>query len=50
MGDDAENLAPVMASRATENRSGGLTILLIATLIGSVLLNLALLAFLAGNA
>ena len=50
MGDDAENLAPVMASSATENRSGGLTILLIATLIGSVLLNLALLAFLAGNA
>ncbi|MBQ73070.1 MAG: serine/threonine protein kinase [Planctomycetaceae bacterium] len=50
MGDDAENLAPVMASRANENRSGGLTILLIATLIGSVLLNLALLAFLAGNA
>ena len=50
MGGDSESPPPVMASSAAENRSGGLTILLIATLIGSVLLNLALLAFLAGSA
>lgn len=50
MGEDSESPTPVMASRTVENRSGGMTILLIATLIGSVLLNLALLAFLAGSA
>jgi serine/threonine-protein kinase len=51
MGDDSIDTTPVVASSSRGgHRTGGLSILIIAALIGSVLLNLALFAFLAGSA
>ena len=50
MGEDHSAAPPVMASSQNQGRTGGLTILILAALIGSALLNLALLAFLAGSA
>ena len=50
MGSGATEAPPVVASQGSANGGGGLTMLIVAALVTSVLVNLALLAWLAGSA
>lgn len=50
MGEDPGNSQPVVSASRSQNRIGGLSLLVMAALVVSMLLNLGLLAFFAGNA